>query len=170
MKGKENVTANDLHLTAKTHLRRHMGPEEDTVPNLQITVQHLPAQLVRHGTPRTVPDHRHHQVPTNHATTKLQVTDQAHMHRVTANHQVTDSHSNSQVTVDHHRVRKLALTVKDRSEKTKTFAHTAIKGYKQSAVKCQVLLPNRSRLTGVRFFFPFSHAFFAISSIWITYY
>ncbi len=68
------------------------------------------------------------------------------------------------------RIRKLALTVNDPSEKTKTFAHTAIKGYKQSAVKCQVLLPNRSRLTGVRFFFPFSHAFFAISSIWITYY
>ncbi len=35
------------------------------------------------------------------------------------------------------RIRKLALTAKDPSEKTKTFAHTAIKGYKQSAVKCQ---------------------------------
>ena len=74
-----------------------------------------------------------HQVPLNLVITSLQATDQALMRRVIANHRANNQahlqatgNNRSQVTVDLQCTRKLALTANDLSEKTKTFALTAI--------------------------------------------
>jgi hypothetical protein len=140
MKGNETETAQDTGLTkvqdpptaedtvSLKAVMVNLRAATDTLLNPQVIVHNNPIRLA-HVTPLIVPERSHHQVLINHATTKLQVTGQAPMHRVTANHQVTGS-NRSQVIIDRRQcIRKLALTANVQLGKIKTSVRTATRKY-----------------------------------------
>jgi hypothetical protein len=99
-----------------------------TLLNPQAIVHHNPARLV-HVIHLTVPGRRHHQVLINHAITRLQVTGQVPMHRVTANHRVTGNNHNQVIADRRQCIRKLARTANVQLGKIKTSVRTATRKY-----------------------------------------